>query len=278
MTDTSAHPTGNRVDAAWLREHLEDPEVRVVDGSVHLGFDADGSANIDSARSTYLSEHIPAATFLDISAELGDVSSSLALERFAAAAGAAGLGDGTTVVVYDHVNGIWATRLWWQLRLAGHTDVRVLDGGLAAWKGAGFPLSSGGAEYAPATLALRPRPELISSTDEVEESLSDDQVLLIDALGAKSYAAGHIPGAVNAPFPSLFDDAGRFLAPAELAERFRELGALEPDVQPVTYCGGGIAATAAAFALAEAGRSDVRVYDGSLRAWTADPSRPLESA
>ena len=89
-------------------------------------------------------------------------------------------------------------------------------------------------------------------------------------------AGGRIPGSVNVPFPELFDEQGRLRSPAELREILDSVGALDPDVTPVTYCGGGIAATTVAFALNLVGREDVAVYDGSLNAWTADETRPLE--
>ncbi len=113
------------------------------------------------------------------------------------------------------------------------------------------------------------------STDEVVAATRDDSVLLINALDRESYAAGHIPSSVNVPFPELVDENGQLRSLDELRELFAAAGALDASVRPVTYCGGGIAATAAAFALRALGRDDVAIYDGSMNAWTADPARPL---
>ncbi len=122
------------------------------------------------------------------------------------------------------------------------------------------------------------------STEEIAASLDDPNTLIINALDPATYRGespsyprrGHIPGSINIPFGDLVDPStGRLKPAAELREIFDRAGALNPDVKPVTYCGGGIAASGLAHALAAAGRSDVAVYDGSLNAWTADESLPL---
>ena len=110
----------------------------------------------------------------------------------------------------------------------------------------------------------------------LEAELFDDAgVLLINALDRDTFAAGHIPGSVNVPFGELVDERGTLKDVPALRAIFDAVGALDDSVRPVTYCGGGIAATAAAFALAAVGRDDASVYDGSMNAWTSDPSRPL---
>ena len=122
------------------------------------------------------------------------------------------------------------------------------------------------------------------STQEVLEALDDPRTLIINALDPATYRGespsyprrGHIPGSINIPFADLVDpDTGRLRPAEELREVFEKAGALDPDVEPVTYCGGGIAASGLAHALAVAGRPDAAVYDGSLNAWTADESLPL---
>ncbi|MDH3023365.1 rhodanese-like domain-containing protein [Gordonia alkanivorans] len=221
-----------------LQKCLGEGRLRIVDATVHLSFDADG-AHVRSGRDTYLQGHLPGAVFLDQIAELSDPNgeapfAAASSENFAAAVGAAGIGNDSTVVVYDTVNGIWATRLWWQFGLEGFDDVVVLDGGYDAWVAAGLPTETGESTHPAATFTAHRRPERIASTDEVVTATAESSVLLVNAL--------------------------------------------DPTVRPVTYCGGGIAATAAAFALKALGRDDVAVYDGSMNAWTADPDRPLSSA
>ncbi|TSD63649.1 sulfurtransferase [Aeromicrobium piscarium] len=275
-------PTLPLVDAAWLAEHLDDPRLRVVDATVHLSFDENG-AHIASAEETYRAEHIPGAVFIDQDAELSRDDTPIRFtpvdsDRFVEVLGEAGIGDDDTVVVYDHANGIWATRLWWHLGYEGFDRVKVLDGGLAAWKAAGQPTGSEEVQPTPATFTARRRPERIASTADVEAAIDDDGVLLVNALAPEDFARGHIPGSVNVPFPSLVRENGTLKDAGALREIFAAAGALDPTVRPVTYCGGGIAATAAAFALLAAGRDDVAIYDGSMTEWTADPSRPLEAS
>ncbi len=115
---------------------------------------------------------------------------------------------------------------------------------------------------------------------QVHARVDDAQsgVLLIEALAAPLYARGHIPGAVNVPFEGLYREDGTLRDRDELVAIFENVGGLDPGVRPVAYCGGGISATAVAFALHELGRDDIAVYDGSKNAWTKDPSRALETA
>lgn len=267
------------VDPHWLRGRLDDPSIRVVDATVHLTFDADG-AHTESGRETYREAHIPGAGFLDQLVDLtvhdGEAAfAAVPSERFGEIVGAAGIGNDHTVVVYDHVNGIWATRLLWQFGLEGHDNVLVLDGGLAAWRAAGLPIESGDVSWPATTFATERRDERVVSTTDVEAATHDDSVVLVNSLDRASFASARIPGSVNIPFPELVDDQGRLRSLDELRPLFESAGVLDPDISPVTYCGGGIAATAVAFVLQGFGR-EVGVYDGSMNAWTADPSRPVE--
>lgn len=275
MTDVPRH-----VPAAWLHAHLDDPSVVVVDATVHLSFDESG-AQVEPGRASYEQEHVPGAVFADQLNDLSDPDgeapfAAVDSDRFAEVLGGLGVGDDHHVVVYDSVNGIWATRLWWQLGLEGFDRVSVLDGGLAAWKAAGLDTAPGAETRPPATFTARRRPERIRSTAEVEAAVEDPGVLLVNALDREDFERGRIPGSVNVPFTELVEADGRLRPVEELRELFESVGALDPGRRPVTYCGGGIAATAAALALAELGRGDVAVYDGSMNAWTADPDRPLE--
>lgn len=275
---TSSHP--RLVDVQWLQNRLDDPSIRIVDATVHLTFDENG-AHTESGRATYREGHVPGAVFADQLTDLtvhhGEAPFEAApSEQFARVVGELGIGNEHTVVVYDTVNGIWAARLWWQFAFEGHEDVVVLDGGLKSWQDAGLPVESDEASHAPATFRAERHHERSVGTTDVEAAAQDSSVLLINALDRESFAAGRIPGSVNVPFPELVDDRGRLRSLDELRPLFESVGALDPEVAPVTYCGGGIAATAVAFALKGLGREDVAIYDGSLNAWTADPGRPLE--
>ncbi len=275
--------TAQLVSAAWLADHLDDPDVRVIDATVHLTFDAEG-AHVASGSETFAQGHVPGAVFVDQISQLTDPDADVAFtvapsERFAQALGAAGVGEGTTVVVYDVANGIWATRLWWQLGLEGFDDVAVLDGGLAAWTAAGGEVETGaGTTPEPRTFTAVRRPERLAATEDVEAALASSSAPVVCALGRETYEAAHIPGSGNVGFDELTGDDGRFRSVDELRGILGDAGLLEPGARPITYCGGGIAATALTFALGLVGRDDVAVYDGSLNAWTADGTRDVATA
>ncbi|MFC8526065.1 sulfurtransferase [Nocardia sp. NPDC057227] len=276
------------VSVSWLRDHLGEPGLVVVDASTHLTLPASGAYTVEPGRATYAAEHIPGALFADLLTDFADPDSAQpwtvpTSARFAAAAGALGIGDGTRVVVYDQHDGYWATRFWWQLRLEGFDAVAVLDGGLPAWRAAGNPVTDEPAVAAPATFTAHRRPELLRSTREVLAAVDDEKTVIVNVLDPETYRGerssyarnGHIPGSVNVPVALIRDASGELKPVAELRALFAEAGLLDPAITPVTYCGGGIAATGVAHALALAGRDDVAVYDGSLTAWTADESLPL---
>ncbi|HTE60151.1 MAG TPA: rhodanese-like domain-containing protein, partial [Solirubrobacteraceae bacterium] len=192
-----------------------------------------------------------------------------------------GIGDGTTVVVYDSAVGQWAARVWWLFRAFGY-DVAVLDGGLASWRNEGRELELGHVAAIPARFTTAERPDLWVDKAFVEGVLSGaHEAALVCATPPKEFSgevvtrsrAGHIPGSSSAPAARLVDrDSRTFLAP----ERLR--GILAPALgapRIVTYCGGGIAAAAAALALTLLGENSVAVYDGSLNEWAADPTAQL---
>ncbi|AGF71907.1 sulfurtransferase [Corynebacterium halotolerans] len=274
------------IDAAWLNDHLDDPDVVVLDAATAFGTPpADGSG-----RDMYRRGHIPGAVHADLLGELADETSglnatALPSERFAERIGALGVSDDSHVIVYDHGPMMWATRLWWNLRLEGHDRVSVLDGGFPAWQAAGYEVDTGDETPTVATFTARRRPELYADLERVRAALGDDSVVLIHSLDAATFTGesddyarpGRIPGAVNIPFQTLTSDDGRAKDPDETRQGFLQAGALDEDKTPITYCGGGIAATFEAFQLARLGRDDVAVYDGSLTEWTADPSLPMET-
>lgn len=272
--------TARLVDAVWLASHLHDPDLRVIDATVHLTFDADG-AHVEGGAESFREGHVPGAVFVDQVVDLSDAEGDTSFtvppsDQLAAVVGAAGVGNGTTVVVYDKVNTIWATRLWWHLGLEGHDDVVVLDGGFDAWVAAGGDVATGDEPAPePATFTARRRSERVASTEDVESALEDPAAAVVCALGAETYAGGHIPGSGNVGFDELLREDGTFRPTTELRGILDGAGLLDPGTRPVTYCGGGIAATTLTFALGLVGRDDVAVYDGSLNAWTADGTRSL---
>ncbi|HET9081709.1 MAG TPA: sulfurtransferase [Trebonia sp.] len=273
-----------------LRAALGDERVRVFDATVFLRRAVEGGPyTVESGRGTYAPAHIPGAAFADITGELSDPESPFAFtlpsaRHFAAAIGRMGVGDGTHVVAYAQDAPMWATRLWWLLRYFGHDDVSVLDGGLAAWTVAGGPVESGERRYPPASFTARPRPELLASLADVRDITVSGAACLVNALTPEAFRGdgpgaysrpGRIPGSVNVPWNGLVDpETNRFRPPAELTAALSG-GGIRYDQPVVAYCGGGISATVDLFALSLTGRDDVRLYDGSLTEWSANPDLPL---
>lgn len=273
------------VSAQWLKEHLGDPDLVVLDATVIVESDSAGNFQSVNGRANYEAGHIPMAGFADLMGELSNVESPFQFgmpspEQFAAAMGALGVGDDSRVVLYDDMGSSWAARVWWMLRWIGFDRAALLSGGLNAWTAAGGELSTEPVLRTVRTLTVNLRPELIADQEEVRASIDNDAVNLVDALPEIHYwgewtmydQPGHIPDAVNVPVTSLFDETGHFRTDAELSGLF--VG--DREARTITYCGGGIAAAADAFVLTRLGFTDVAIYAASLEEWTANPDNPME--
>ena len=274
------------VTTEWLSQHLGEADLVVLDCTVHVEMGSDGGFRIESGKAAYERGHIAGAGFADLTGDLADdaVAFKFALptpERFAAAMGALGVGDGSRVVLYSGTRPDWAARVWWMLHWIGFDRVALLDGGLKAWTAEGRPLSTEAVARPAAHLSVSLRPEVIADRDEVRAAIGKGSVSIIDVLPEASFQGkfalyarpGHIPGAANIPSGALVDESGRFLAREALA-------ALHGGVRPgrvITYCGGGIAASSNAFVMTRLGFDDVAVYIGSLGEWAADPTNPMET-
>ena len=243
-------------------------------------------ANPDG-RGDYRAGHIPGAVYASLDDELSDHSVADAgrhplpsRERLQAAARAWGINAGDAVVVYDAGPGLSAARAWWLLRHAGLTDVRILDGGLAAWIAASGATTVGSVtpDFGDVELSW-------GDLDVTDANAAGDWPstgVLLDARAGERYrgeiepvdaVAGHIPGAISAPTQENVGPDGRFLAPAELAARFAQLGV--DGTRPVAvYCGSGVTAAHEIAALAVVG-IEATLYPGSWSAWITDPDRPV---
>jgi len=273
------------VSTEWLSEHLDDPDLVVLDCTVTTIPHEDGSFHNVSARPEYELGHIPKAGFADLKGDLCDTSNPVEFavptpEQFCAAMAALGVGDDSRVVLYDTNYTAWAARVWWMLRWVGFDRAAILDGGLGAWAAEGRPLDIGPVSRPVKQLTPKPRLELIAERDEVLAAIDDDAVCLIDTLPEEFYRGeldvygrpGHIPGAVNINAMKLLDKTGRFRPDNELAAMHH----FDPNARIITYCGGGIMASANAFIMARLGFSNVAVYTASLQEWAADPENPME--
>ena len=273
------------VSAAWLLEHLDDPDLIVIDATVLIEQDGSGNLLSVNGRESYEASHIPGAVFADLLGDISDMDSDLEFampspEQFAAAMGALGVGDDSRVVIYDSFNMVWATRVWWMLRWIGFDQAALLDGGLRAWTAEGGTLSTGAESLPAKTLTVTLRPELIADQDEVRAAIGNDSVHLIDAMSEQHYRGewamyarpGHISGASNVPTTALFDESGKFRSHEELNALFES----DRSARAITYCGGGIAASADAFVMHRLGFTDVAIYAASLQEWAANPDNPMD--
>jgi thiosulfate/3-mercaptopyruvate sulfurtransferase len=183
-----------------------------------------------------------------------------------------GINPDSLVVVYDAQDSTQAARAWWTLRWAGLANVRILDGGLAAWTAAGRPVTSDAAPAPKAGSALLHAGHMPTLETDGAAKLAQDS-LLLDARGKANYAAGHIPAGVHAPTGDNVAASGRFKSSEELRVRFADLG-VDGGNQVGVYCGSGNAAAHEVAALALIG-IEAPLYVGSWSAWSADSTRPV---
>jgi thiosulfate/3-mercaptopyruvate sulfurtransferase len=238
-------------------------------------------------RGRYLDAHLPGAVFVDLDTELADPPSPRAgrhplpsVQRLQRAARRWGLSRGDAVVAYDDGPGTAAARAWWLLRWAGVADVRILDGGIAAWRRAGGPVESGDVVPGPGDVVLTAGGLPVLDADAAA-ALPREGGVLLDARAVERYRgatepvdprAGHIPGAVSAPTTGNLGPDGTLLPVAALSARFAALG-VRPGTAVGVYCGSGVTAAHEVAALAAAG-IDAALYPGSWSQWSADPARP----
>jgi len=274
------------VGTDWLAAHLSDPSVRVVDSSFKL------PGVTPTAREDYDRSHIPGAVFFDID-DICEPGTSLphmipSPELFARKAGALGIGDGDRVVVYDSAGLSSAGRAWWMLRLFGHHDVALLDGGLPKWRAEGRPLGAAVPNPSPRHFTARFDPALVRDKKAVLENLATRREQVVDARAAGRFdgtapepragmRSGHIPGSRNLPYELVTDHDTRQLKSAdELTRLFRDAGVVL-DRSIVTSCGSGVTACALAFALHLIGHPGAAVYDGSWSEWGLPGDTPIET-
>jgi thiosulfate/3-mercaptopyruvate sulfurtransferase len=209
-------------------------------------------------------------------------------ELFARKMEGLGIGDDDRVIVYDSAGLSSAGRAWWMLRLYGHHNVALLDGGLPKWKAEGRPLDTAMPNPPHRRFSARFDPALVRDKQALLDNLSTGREQVVDARAAGRFAGiaeetrpglrrGHIPGSRNLPFDRVTDPQTRLLSDAnELSRLFRDAGvALDRPI--VTSCGSGVTACALAFALHLIGHPGAAVYDGSWSEWGLPGDTPVET-
>jgi len=276
------------VSTAWLAEHLDDPDVRIVDIRGHVLPASQPPPHYFNHYDDYVQAHIPNAVFIDWVREITDPNdprhAQIARpERYAALMSRIGVADETYVVAYDDADSMFAARLWWSLHYYGHERVSVLDGGWKRWVAESRPTTAVIPSFPPTIFTPRPRPELIRTGDQVLARLGADQAL-IDVRSADEYAgrasrarrSGHIPTARLLPRAELVGVDSLIPAPEALRERFAAISVTQDADDVVFYCNGGVSASYGLLAYRAAGFSGGAVYDGSWKDWGNDDSKPID--
>jgi thiosulfate/3-mercaptopyruvate sulfurtransferase len=272
------------IDANTLVEHLSRDGLTLFDCRFDL-------ANVQWGEAEYASAHLPGAHYLHLDRDLsGPVTTSSGRHPLPDPAiltrrlGELGVAADSQLIAYDQGNGAHAARLWWLARWIGVRHVAVLDGGIAAWRAAGLPLTP--AVPVPTSRALEASIDTAAwvSSDEVDTLRRQPGNLLIDARSAERFAgrnepidkvAGHVPGARNLPFSASLGADGRFLPVRELQRRFGILLGSLPPAAIISMCGSGVTACHTLLALEHAGLPGARLYAGSWSEWIRAPRRPV---
>ncbi|WTV00514.1 sulfurtransferase [Streptomyces sp. NBC_00045] len=280
MTANPAHRANSAIlSASELRDELAGPRPPVL-------LDVRWQLGGPNLRSAYEAGHLPGAVYVDLDGELAGPPGAGGRhplphpEEFGAAMRRAGVSMDAPVVVYDGGLGWGAARAWWLLRWTGHTDVRVLDGGLAAWTVSGGSLSADAVTVEEGD--FKPNAGAVGLLDADTAAGLARSGILLDARAGERYrgevepidrVGGHIPGAVSAPTSENVGADGRFLAADALRARFAGLGV--SGEEPVgVYCGSGVSGAHEVLALEVAG-VPAALYAGSWSEWSSDPARPV---
>jgi thiosulfate/3-mercaptopyruvate sulfurtransferase len=260
-------------------------KLRILDCSFDLTDASAGQRGFDAG-------HIPGAAYVHLDQVLSAAKTGRngrhplpTREAFARSMAALGIDDDSQVVACDNAAGMYAARLWWMLRWAGHRAVAVLDGGMAAWKAAGQPVT---AEAGPARAAgrftLRPSLVTTASYEDVKANIDSRARLVIDARAPDRYRGenetldpigGHIPGAKNRLFKDNLGADGRFKPADRLREEFVAIAGKRPPAELINQCGSGVTACHNLLAMEVAGLSGAALYPGSWSEWSAQPGAPI---
>lgn len=266
------------VETDWLAERLNAPDIAVIDATLYL------PTVPRNSYEEYRNAHIPGAIFFDIE-ELSDTTNPVphmlpSPEKFASRVKAMGIGDGTSVIAYDTQNMSSAARAWWMFRVMGHDDVAILNGGFSKWRQENRPVETvQPPRRAERHFTIRKNASLVRDLHDVKALLGSTRVQIVDARSAGRFAGtepepravprqGHIPGSKNLPYTELVNADGTFKAAAEIEAAFAAHG-ININQPVVASCGSGITACVIALGLAQLGKQNTAVYDGSWTEWSA---------
>lgn len=263
------------VSTQWLEDHLNAPDVRILDGTYFMPDD-----NRDG-RAEYENSHIPGARYFDID-DIADTRSELPhmvppVEKFISRMRAMGVGDGHRVVVYDTHGMFSSPRVWWMFKLFGKTDVAVLDGGMKKWIAEGREVADMPPILRDRHFTARRNAALVKDVTQVAASSKLRDAQIIDARAPERFKgevpetrvelrSGRIPGSMNVYYKDLLNDDGTMRGLDDLRAAFDRAG-VDLGKPTITSCGSGVTAAILSLAMARLGHTQNAVYDGSWSEW-----------
>ena len=272
------------VSTEWLAEHLNAPDVRIVDGSFYL------PAQKRDPKAEFTAQHIPGAVYFDID-DICDSASPLphmmpSPEKFSSRVRKLGLGDDNKIVIYDTTPMTGAARVWWMFRAMGHKDVAVLDGGLPKWLKEGRPVTDDPTVPRDRHFTARLDNALVRSVDDVKSLLDSKREQIVDARAAARFRgeapepraglrSGHMPGAFNLPYNDLIDPATGTMLPADKIKTRIAASGIDSSKKVTASCGSGVTACVVGLGLYLTGAPEAAIYDGSWTEWGGRADTPI---
>jgi thiosulfate/3-mercaptopyruvate sulfurtransferase len=275
------------IAAQELVNHLNDPDWVIVDSRFKL-------AKTDQGRLDFETAHIPGAVYTHLDDDLsGLIIKGVtgrhplpSVDKVSGVFSRLGIDKHVQVVAYDDLGGaLAAVRVWWLLRWLGHESVAVLDGGWQQWVKKGFAVSSGSEMRPERRFIPIPRANLVVTAEEVDAIRLVPHYRLLDARSADRFrgenetidpVAGHIPGAISAPYADNLNLEGTFCPSEQLAARYKKILNDVPIDHVICYCGSGVSAVHDILAMMVAGLGEANLYAGSYSEWITNPKRPVE--
>lgn len=264
------------VDTAWVADHLDDPDVRLID--------------VSSKEEVYKEGHLPGAVFVSWNSDLTSADDPvkgqiLSADKLSALLSRIGVEKDDAVVFYDDTSNLFAARAYWVLKYYQHDDVRVYNGGTEKWTAEGQELTTDSPKLSPSTYeAGQPDPDIRTTGEYVLGHLDDENSLVCDTRSAKEYTGvdarsargGHIPGAINVNWVNSVNEDGTFKDAQALRALYEGAG-FDPNKEIITYCQTGVRGAHTWFVLRELlGYPQVRNYDGSWEEWGNAAELPIE--
>ncbi|MEL7142551.1 MAG: sulfurtransferase [Cyanobacteria bacterium J06643_4] len=272
------HNSPYLVDTSWLCEHLNDPNLVIIDTRFSL-------AEPEQGRQAYKEAHIPGAYYLDLNQDLSSPVKAHSgrhplpnWKTFSQKLSQLGIHaespEGPTqVVIYDDSRFAFAARLWWMLRYLGHEKAAVLDGGIQAWKDADMPLSQDIPSAQSGNFTPKMQSNWIVNIEEVRQRKDLPEVTVIDARSPERWrgevepidpVAGSVPGSINSFWKEITTENGQLKSTDQLKHHWAHVN---PEADVIVYCGSGVTACVNLFSLVVAGHPMHKLYPGGWSDW-----------